>query len=112
MASPSRLLHLPFKDPNGIDAHVLVRVSPTSDDSSSPSSRLDLDLLATQGSEAFVATRKLLAYFVCPAPLCFDVDEFLQRHLPSSDVSNVTCSWPCRSGPVNTTWPACRGHFS
>lgn len=59
MASRSRLLHLPFKDPDGKNnAHVLLHVSsaspPTSDDSSS----LDLELLATQGTEAFVTTRR------------------------------------------------------
>lgn len=66
MASPARLLHLPFKDPDGTDGHVLVRVTPTSDDpSSSSSSPLNLELLATQGTEAFV----LLCKF-SPAP-CF-----------------------------------------
>lgn len=62
MASRSRLLHLPFKDPDGNndDAHVLLRVSPVSDDPSHPSasSSLDLELLATQGTDAFVATCK------------------------------------------------------
>lgn len=67
MASRSRLLHLPFKDPDGNsnDGHVLLRVSPTPDDSShsSASSSLDLELLATQGTDAFVAT--------CKSSFCF-----------------------------------------
>lgn len=70
MASPRRIVHLPFKDPDGNnDGHVLVRVSPKKPSSTSSSpSPLDLELLATQGREAFVTKCQFGSFFSSTFP--------------------------------------------
>lgn len=108
MASRSRLLHLPFRDPDGGDgdsdsaaAHVLLRVSPAS------SLPLDVELLATQGTEAFVATCKLVVRsFVRFAGN-------LQRPRPRFLTFLRPIAVSPAAGPVNPPciWPACRGQL-